>query len=150
MIRLPSLCLLALMPFSVSRSFGALGDSTEEAFKRYGTNGQRVQFHLKEGHRLEVIRWDHWFSPNIEVSCDNGMVYQVRIEGSFSPAKWEIYLQMNSKGQKWTLLNWSSGDAPVEWRRDDGARAYYFRDVFQFYAPNHPELQPPGRHPIFR
>ena len=136
---------LALTALSVSRSFGALGDSLEEAFKRYGADGQRVQFHVSAGHRTEVIRWAHMFSPDIEVHFDNGIAIRVRIEGNVSPPKWDFYLKMNAKGQKWNLLNWSSGEyAPAEWRRDDGARAYYFRRVFEFFGANHPELQPPG------
>lgn len=143
MIRL-RLLLLALSACAVSQSFGALGDSIDAAFKRYGNGGQRVHYSVWEGHKKEVIRWDHWFSPNIEVSFDNGTAFRVRIEGNITPSKWDYYLQMNSQGQKWTLLTWSAGeDSPAEWRREDGAHALYFQRVFHFFNKHDPEVQEP-------
>ena len=133
---------LALGVSLTSRSAAALGDSMEAAFKRYGTDGQRVHFYLWEGHRADVVRWDHWFSPDVEVSFDNGVAFRVRIDGDLSPSKWDYYLQMNAQGQKWALISWSAGsDAPVEWRRADGAHAVYFRRVFRFFDDHHPEAR---------
>jgi len=137
-------CGLALNWFVVFPALAALGDSMDAAFKRYGSDGQRVRFYVWEGHRADVVRWDHWFSPDIEVSFDNGVAFRVRIEGDINPSKWEYYLQMNAQGEKWTLLKWSAGtDTPVEWRRQDGAHAIYFQKVFSFFDNHHPAAVAP-------
>jgi hypothetical protein len=136
------LWLAIVIGLSASPSFGALGDSIEEAFKRYGGGGERIYFSQSEGRRIETIRWDHWFSPDIEVSFDNGVAYRVRVVGNLGPSKWNYYLEVSAQDRKWTLFHWSAEDdgLPVEWKRDDGARARYSNKTLDIVDSHHKDL----------
>ena len=129
---------VCLILFSVSPAWSALGDSIETVFKSYGSGGERIYFAQSAEYRRETIRWAHIFSPDIVVFFENGIAYRVRVDGNLSPSKWNYYLEANASGHRWTLTNWVEGDHPrAEWRRDDGAQAYYAFQVMDLIDAPH-------------